>query len=131
RLDSRAGRPGPPARLGGPAPPATRSRRTTRAAPDGGGRTPHRGRRNPRPGPGRGPLPAGAEVVLDHLAAYGTGHQVREQLQPWDHAADIVSILLPPGMPWHNIEATLQAAAPSAAAPSAPPSRCQPSDRTR
>jgi len=31
----------------------------------------------------------------------------------WDRAADIVTILLSPGMPWHNIEATLQAAAPS------------------
>jgi len=62
----------------------------------------------------RGTVPAGAEVVLDQLAAYGTGDQVREQLEPWDRAADIVTILLPPGMPWHNIEATLQAAAPSA-----------------
>ena len=52
--------------------------------------------------------------VPDQLAAYGTGDQVREQLRPWDRAADIVTILLPPGMPWHNIEATLQAAAPSA-----------------
>ena len=47
-------------------------------------------------------------------AACGTCDQVREQLQPWDRAADIVTILLPPGMPWHNIEATLQAAAPGA-----------------
>ena len=68
---------------------------------------------NPRPSPRRGTVPAGAQVVLDQLAAYGTGDQVREQLQPWDHTADIVTILLPPGMPWHNIEATLQAAAPS------------------
>jgi hypothetical protein len=28
--------------------------------------------------------------------------------------ADILTILLPSGMPWHNVEATLQAAAPSA-----------------
>jgi hypothetical protein len=59
-------------------------------------------------------VPAAAQVVLDQLAAYGTGGQVREQLQPWDHTADIVVILLPPGMPWHNIEATLLAAAPTA-----------------
>jgi alkanesulfonate monooxygenase SsuD/methylene tetrahydromethanopterin reductase-like flavin-dependent oxidoreductase (luciferase family) len=52
--------------------------------------------------------------VLDQLAVYGTGDQVREQLQAWDRAADIVTILLPPGMPWHNIEATLRAAAPDA-----------------
>ena len=69
---------------------------------------------NPRPSPRRGTVPPGAQVVLDQLAACGTCDQVREQLQPWDRAADIVTILLPPGMPWHNIEATLQAAAPSA-----------------
>jgi pimeloyl-ACP methyl ester carboxylesterase len=69
---------------------------------------------NPRPSPRRGTVPPGAQVVLDQLAAYGTCDQVREQLQPWDRAADIVTILLPPGMPWHNIEATLQAAAPGA-----------------
>jgi alkanesulfonate monooxygenase SsuD/methylene tetrahydromethanopterin reductase-like flavin-dependent oxidoreductase (luciferase family) len=68
---------------------------------------------NPRPSPQRGTVPPGAQVVLDQLAVCGTGDQVREQLQPWDRAADIVTILLPPGMPWSNIEATLQAAAPS------------------
>ena len=69
---------------------------------------------NPRPSPRHGNVPADAEVILGQLAAYGTGRQVREQLQAWDHAADIVVILLPPGLPWHNIEATLLAAAPSA-----------------
>ena len=69
---------------------------------------------NPRPSPRGGTIPPSAQVVLDQLAAYGTCDQVREQLQPWDHAADIVTILLPPGMPWPNIEATLLAAAPSA-----------------
>jgi hypothetical protein len=64
--------------------------------------------------PRSGTVPPGAQVVLDQLAAYGTCGQVREQLQSWEHAADIVTILLPPGMPWHNIEATLQAAAPIA-----------------
>ena len=71
---------------------------------------------NPRPSPRRGSVPPGAQVVLDQLAAYGTGDEVREQLQHWDRAADIVTILLPPGMPWHNIEATLRAAAPGAGA---------------
>jgi alkanesulfonate monooxygenase SsuD/methylene tetrahydromethanopterin reductase-like flavin-dependent oxidoreductase (luciferase family) len=70
---------------------------------------------NPRPSPRRGFVPAEAQIVLDQLAAYGTCDQVREQLEPWDHTADIVTILLPPGMSWHNIEATLRAAAPSAA----------------
>jgi alkanesulfonate monooxygenase SsuD/methylene tetrahydromethanopterin reductase-like flavin-dependent oxidoreductase (luciferase family) len=69
---------------------------------------------NPRPSPRRGTVPPGAQAVLDQLAAYGTGDQVREQLRDWDRAADIVTILLPPGMPWHNIAATLHAAAPGA-----------------
>src|SRR6202046_1624013 len=69
---------------------------------------------NPRPSPRGGTIPPSAQVILDQLAAYGTFDQVREQLQPWDHAADIVTILLPPGTPWHTIEATLLAAAPSA-----------------
>ena len=67
---------------------------------------------NPRPSPRRGTVPPEAQVVLDQFAAYGTCGQVREQLQPWDRAADIVTILLPPGMPWPSIEATLHAAAP-------------------
>jgi hypothetical protein len=69
---------------------------------------------NPRPSPRRGTIPTSAQVILDQLAAYGTCDQVRDQLQPWDHVADIVTILLPPAMPWPNIEATLLAAAPSA-----------------
>ena len=68
---------------------------------------------NPRPSPRHGSVPAAAQGILDQLAAFGTGGQVREQLQPWDDAADIVVILLPPGIPWDNIEATLLAAAPS------------------
>jgi alkanesulfonate monooxygenase SsuD/methylene tetrahydromethanopterin reductase-like flavin-dependent oxidoreductase (luciferase family) len=71
---------------------------------------------NSRPSPRRGTVPPGAQVVLDQLAASGTHDQVREQLEPWDRAADIVTILLPPGMPWPNIEATLRAAAPAAGA---------------
>jgi alkanesulfonate monooxygenase SsuD/methylene tetrahydromethanopterin reductase-like flavin-dependent oxidoreductase (luciferase family) len=70
---------------------------------------------NPRPSPRRGTVPADAQMVLDQLAAYGTCDQVRRQLGAWDHAADIVTILLPPGMSWHAIEATLLAAAPSSA----------------
>jgi alkanesulfonate monooxygenase SsuD/methylene tetrahydromethanopterin reductase-like flavin-dependent oxidoreductase (luciferase family) len=67
---------------------------------------------NPRPSPRRATVPPEAQVVLDQLAAYGTPDQVREQLEPWDRAADIVTILLPPGMPWGAVEATLRAAAP-------------------
>jgi alkanesulfonate monooxygenase SsuD/methylene tetrahydromethanopterin reductase-like flavin-dependent oxidoreductase (luciferase family) len=70
---------------------------------------------NPRPSPQRGTVPPDARIVLDQLAAYGTSDQVRQQLQPWDDAADIVTVLLPPGMSWPNIEATLAAAAPTPA----------------
>jgi alkanesulfonate monooxygenase SsuD/methylene tetrahydromethanopterin reductase-like flavin-dependent oxidoreductase (luciferase family) len=67
---------------------------------------------NPRPSPRHGVVPPDAEVVLGQLAAYGTSDQVRRQLARWDQAADIVTILLPPGLPWSGIEATLLAAAP-------------------
>ena len=69
---------------------------------------------NPRPSPRRGTVPPEASVVLDQLAACGTPDQVRDQLEPWDRAADIVTIALPPGVPWGTLEATLQAAAPAA-----------------
>jgi hypothetical protein len=53
--------------------------------------------------------------VLDQLAACGTGAEVREQVERWDNATDVVTILLPPGMPWSSVEATLRAAAPARA----------------
>ena len=68
---------------------------------------------NPRPSPGRGTIPPQARAVLNQLAAYGTGAEVREQVGRWDHAADVGTILLPPGMPWSTVEATLRAAAPA------------------
>ena len=67
---------------------------------------------NPRPSPRHEIVPPGAQVALDQLAAWGTRDQVRDQLKPWDRAADIATILLPPGMPWHSIEETLYAARP-------------------
>ena len=67
---------------------------------------------NPRPSPHQGVVPATAQAVLDQLTAYGTREQVRDQLEPWHKAADIVMIGLPPGLPWPTIEATLHAAAP-------------------
>jgi len=69
---------------------------------------------NPRPSPRHGTVPAEAQIVLEQLAAYGTSGQVREQLEPWDRAADVVTIMLPPGLPWSTVEATLRAAAPGA-----------------
>ena len=68
---------------------------------------------NPRPNPRRGIIPATAQPVLDQLTAYGTSDQVRELIKSWDEAADLVTILLPPGIPWPTIEATLVAAAPA------------------
>jgi alkanesulfonate monooxygenase SsuD/methylene tetrahydromethanopterin reductase-like flavin-dependent oxidoreductase (luciferase family) len=78
---------------------------------------------NPRPSPRHGVVPPDAEVVLDQLAAYGTSDQVRRQLARWDQAADIVTILLPPGLPWSGIEATLVAAAPGTVPASVPEMR--------
>jgi alkanesulfonate monooxygenase SsuD/methylene tetrahydromethanopterin reductase-like flavin-dependent oxidoreductase (luciferase family) len=69
---------------------------------------------NPRPSPRRGTVPPEARVILDQLAAYGTPDQVREQLEPWHQAGDVVVVMLPPGLPWGTIEATLRAAAPGA-----------------
>ncbi|HYX59790.1 MAG TPA: hypothetical protein VE888_12355, partial [Streptosporangiaceae bacterium] len=69
---------------------------------------------NPRPSPRRGTIPPEARVVLDQLAACGTPGQVREQLEPWDQVADVVTFMLPPGVPWDTVEATLRAAAPGA-----------------
>ena len=68
---------------------------------------------NPRPSPRRATVPSSAEPVLEQLTAYGTADQVRTQLKAWDGAADIVTVLLPPGLPWPTIEATLRAAAPT------------------
>jgi hypothetical protein len=49
-------------------------------------------------------------AVLAGKLGHETCRQVREQLEPWDQAGDIVTILLPPGAPWGTIEATLRAA---------------------
>jgi alkanesulfonate monooxygenase SsuD/methylene tetrahydromethanopterin reductase-like flavin-dependent oxidoreductase (luciferase family) len=67
---------------------------------------------NPRPSPRRGVVPPDAELLLDQLAAYGTSDQINQQLTSWDEAADIVTLLLPPGLPWPVIHSTLLAAAP-------------------
>ena len=57
-------------------------------------------------------VPGEAEVLLEALTAHGTPATVRERLEPWDKAADIVMVGLPAGVPWPTIEATLRAAAP-------------------
>jgi alkanesulfonate monooxygenase SsuD/methylene tetrahydromethanopterin reductase-like flavin-dependent oxidoreductase (luciferase family) len=75
---------------------------------------------NPRPSPRHGTIPPDAQIILDQLAAYGTRDQVSEQLMPWEQAADVVTILLPPGMSWPSIEATLLATAPDIAPETGP-----------
>jgi alkanesulfonate monooxygenase SsuD/methylene tetrahydromethanopterin reductase-like flavin-dependent oxidoreductase (luciferase family) len=70
---------------------------------------------NPRPSPRHGTVPPAAEPLLGQLTAYGTIGEVRERLAPWEQDADIVTLLLPPGLPWPAIEATLLAAAPDSA----------------
>jgi alkanesulfonate monooxygenase SsuD/methylene tetrahydromethanopterin reductase-like flavin-dependent oxidoreductase (luciferase family) len=67
---------------------------------------------NPRPSPAHGEVPGDAQVILDQFTAYGTPDQVRDNLDRWDGAVDILTIGLPPGLDWPTIETTLRAAAP-------------------
>ena len=67
---------------------------------------------NPRPTPAHGVVPDDARVVLDEFTAYGRPDQVRDSLESWDSAVDILTIGLPPGLSWPSIEATVRAAAP-------------------
>ena len=67
---------------------------------------------NPHPRPQGGVVPPEAEVILDQFAAHGTSAQVRERLEAWDDTADIVMTVLPSGLSWETLEATLRAAAP-------------------
>lgn len=67
---------------------------------------------NPRPSPAHGIVPGDAQVILDQFTAYGTPDQVRDHLQRWHGAVDILMIGLPPDLGWPAIEATLRAAAP-------------------
>jgi hypothetical protein len=67
---------------------------------------------NPRPRLQDGVIPVEAERMLDDFAPYGTSSQMRERLECWDHAVDIVMVGCAPGIPWHMIETTLCAAAP-------------------
>ena len=67
---------------------------------------------NPRPSPAHGIVPGDAQGILDQFTVYGTPDQVRDHLERWDSAADILTIGLPPSLGWPTIEATLRAAAP-------------------
>ncbi|BCJ39818.1 LLM class F420-dependent oxidoreductase [Actinoplanes ianthinogenes] len=53
-------------------------------------------------------------ALLDEFTAYGPEKEVREQLAEWDTLADVTVVVLPPGLPWPQIEATVRAAAPDA-----------------
>ncbi|MET0578067.1 MAG: LLM class flavin-dependent oxidoreductase [Ilumatobacteraceae bacterium] len=52
---------------------------------------------NPRPVPGAIAWPAGADPLLDQLAAVGDGPSVASRLATWDERADIVAVCVGPG----------------------------------
>ena len=52
-----------------------------------------------------------ANNALAEFTVYGTPEQVRHNLEPWRAVTDMLIALLPAGMPWENIEATLRAVA--------------------
>ncbi|GIJ56058.1 LLM class flavin-dependent oxidoreductase [Virgisporangium aurantiacum] len=60
-------------------------------------------------------IPDDAQILLDEFTAYGTAATVRDRLERWDKVADVTMVGLPPGLPWPRIEATIRAAAPTAA----------------
>jgi alkanesulfonate monooxygenase SsuD/methylene tetrahydromethanopterin reductase-like flavin-dependent oxidoreductase (luciferase family) len=68
---------------------------------------------NPRPRLPDVVIPPEAEPVVDEFAASGEARRVRDRLESWAAAVDIVMLGLPAGMPWETIEATLRAAAPA------------------
>ncbi|GIE61139.1 LLM class F420-dependent oxidoreductase [Actinoplanes octamycinicus] len=53
-------------------------------------------------------------ALLDEFTAYGPEKEVRERLADWDALADVTVVVVPPGLPWPRIEATIRAAAPGA-----------------
>jgi alkanesulfonate monooxygenase SsuD/methylene tetrahydromethanopterin reductase-like flavin-dependent oxidoreductase (luciferase family) len=67
---------------------------------------------NLRPTLRGGVVPPEAQNMLEGLAAYGSCREVRDQLERWDQAADIVTLVCPPAVDWQVLEATLEAGAP-------------------
>ena len=55
---------------------------------------------NLRPTLRGGVVPEEAQNVLEGLTAYGSRREVREQLECWDDAVDIVTLTCPPGLEW-------------------------------
>jgi alkanesulfonate monooxygenase SsuD/methylene tetrahydromethanopterin reductase-like flavin-dependent oxidoreductase (luciferase family) len=70
------------------------------------------GAANTRPTLRSGVVPSEAQQVLDGLTAYGNTRAVREQLECWEDAVDIVTLTCPPGLEWSALEAILRAGAP-------------------
>ena len=67
---------------------------------------------NLRPTLRGGVVPDEAHNMLEGLAACGSRREVREQLERWDEAVDIVTLTCPPGLDWPALELTLRAGAP-------------------
>jgi len=59
-----------------------------------------------------GAVPAAAQTLLDEFTAHGPAERVQERLRWWDAAVDITMVVLPPGISWPVLEATLRAVAP-------------------
>ena len=66
---------------------------------------------NPRPTPTNSTVPESANDALGEFTLYGTPKEVRRNLEPWKAVTDVLMAVLPAGMPWENIEATLRAVA--------------------
>ena len=66
---------------------------------------------NPRPTPTNSTVPESANDALAEFTLYGTPKEVRRNLEPWKAVTDVLMAVLPAGMPWENIEATLRAVA--------------------
>ena len=66
---------------------------------------------NPRPTPTNSTVPVSANDALAEFTVYGTPEEVRHNLEPWRAVTDMLIAVLPAGMPWENIEATLHAVA--------------------
>ena len=66
---------------------------------------------NQRPTPANSTVPESANDALAEFTVYGTPQEVRRRLEPWNAATDVLMVVLPAGMPWENIEATLRAVA--------------------
>lgn len=70
---------------------------------------------NPRPVPGSIVWPEEADELLDQLAVFGDGDEVRAGLSAWDRLSDVVAVGIGPA-PAPTISALIEAAAPDQSA---------------